>query len=88
MLEELGVNATRLIMPTKTNADKFEALLGAAQNLLDMKKQVDRAEQELRILRAQKELGANGQAPVESGTPASAIKVSLWHSAPSCIRSH
>jgi DNA methyltransferase 1-associated protein 1 len=71
MLEELGVNPARLIMPTKTNLDKLESLLAAAQNLLEMKKQVDRAEQELRILRAQKDLGdavpPNGG---DAGTPA------------------
>ncbi len=55
LLEELGVNPSRLVMPTRDNVEKVDLLLSAAQNLLEMKKQHDRAEQELRVLQLQKE---------------------------------
>lgn len=47
--------AMRLAMPTKSNMDKLDALVGAITNLLDCKKQVERAEYELRVLKTRKE---------------------------------
>ncbi|OCF36012.1 SWR1-complex protein 4 [Kwoniella heveanensis BCC8398] len=55
MLSELGINATKLVMPTRGNIEMFDSLLQAAGSLIDMKRQVDRVEQELRTVRAQKE---------------------------------
>lgn len=42
-------------MPTRGNVERMESLQSAAVGLLEMKKNVDRVEQEIRTLRAQKE---------------------------------
>ena len=55
LLEELGVNSKNLVMPTRTNVELLERLLISAGALVDMKRQFDRVEQEIRTLRAQKE---------------------------------
>ncbi|KAI5455196.1 swr complex subunit [Naganishia albida] len=60
LLEELGVSASRLIMPTRENLERYEALLGACGMLVDIKRMVDRAEQEVRVLKMQKESGVVG----------------------------
>jgi DNA methyltransferase 1-associated protein 1 len=53
LLGELGISASRLIMPTRENIEVFDGLLTAAGGLIDMKRQVDRVEQEVRTMRAQ-----------------------------------
>ena len=63
LLTELGISTQALVMPTRANLDEFDGLLQAAGALIDMKRQVDRVEQELRTLKAQKE---GYIAPVES----------------------
>lgn len=40
-------------MPTRENIEIFDSLLAAAGGLIDMKRQVDRVEQEVRTLKAQ-----------------------------------
>lgn len=55
VLGELGVSSTRLVMPTKDNCQKLEALLEAATALVETKKQVDKIDQEIRL--AQERLG-------------------------------
>lgn len=40
-------------MPTRENNSVFDGLLQAAGGLIDMKRQVDRVEQEIRTLKAQ-----------------------------------
>ncbi|ORX40780.1 hypothetical protein BD324DRAFT_612087 [Kockovaella imperatae] len=55
LLGELGVSTHALVMPTRANLEEYDGLLTAAGALVDMKRQVDRVEQELRTLRAQKE---------------------------------
>lgn len=57
LLESLGVSASRLIMPTRENLERYEALLAACGSLVDVKRMVDRAEQEVRVLKLQKESG-------------------------------
>lgn len=52
---ELGVNGEKLVMPTRSNVEELEGLFGAVTALVDMKRQVDRVSQEVRMLRAQKE---------------------------------
>lgn len=47
---ELGVSHTRLVMPTRDNCAQLESLLEAAGALVETKKQVDRIEQEIRVL--------------------------------------
>ena len=55
LLSELGVNAQKLVMPTRSNIEELDGLLQAAAGLVDMKRQVDRIGQELRTLQAQRE---------------------------------
>ncbi len=74
LLTELGINTQKLVMPTRTNLEIFERVLVAAGGLVDMKRQVDRVEQEMRTLRAQRE----GFVP-----PLSGRKVS--HSTKTCL---
>lgn len=62
-MAELGVETQRLVMPTRTNLDALEGVFVAGAALVDMKRQVDRVEQELRTLRTQRE---GYVAPVQS----------------------
>jgi hypothetical protein len=62
LLESLGVSSSRLIMPTRENLERYEALLTACGSLVDVKRMVDRAEQEVRVLKLQKESGVAGAA--------------------------
>jgi DNA methyltransferase 1-associated protein 1 len=55
ILGELGVSTARLVMATRHNMELYAGVLTAANGLVDMKRQVDRVEQELRTLRAQRE---------------------------------
>ncbi|KAL7420807.1 swr complex subunit [Cryptotrichosporon argae] len=54
LLAEFGVAFGRLVMPTRANIDIYERVLQAAGGLLDMKRQVDRVEQEIRTHTAQR----------------------------------
>ena len=49
-LTEMGINQ-RLIMPTVVNQDRLEALIGAVATLMEVKRQVDRAEYEKEVLK-------------------------------------
>lgn len=55
LLAEFGLSSSRLVMPTRGNLEAYDGVLQAATSLVDMKRQVDRVEQELRTLKAQKE---------------------------------
>jgi len=55
LLAEFGLGTARLVMPTRGNIEAYDSVLQAAASLIDMKRQVDRVEQELRTLKAQKE---------------------------------
>lgn len=57
LLAELGVSTSRLVMPTRTNLEAYDGVLQAAASLVDMKRQVDRVEQEIRTLKAQRDGG-------------------------------
>ena len=61
-LQEFGLGP-RPTMPTETVCAKFTELQKLTQNLLDLKKQVDKQEHELRIKRAtlHKVLSASGE---------------------------
>lgn len=50
-LQEVGINHTRLVMPTRENVAALESVFEAANALVEMKKAVDRVEQEMRILK-------------------------------------
>lgn len=78
LIEEMGINPHRLIMPTRENLDILEALFQASAALVDMKRQVDRVELELKTLRAQRQdyiapvpkqdlQSAQSESPVSSG---------------------
>lgn len=69
LLVEMGINPQRLVMPTRANLDAFDGVLQAAGGLVDMKRQVDRVDQELRTLKAQRE----GFVP-----PVEPTSVSIW----------
>lgn len=75
MVEELGVNPSRLVMPTRENVEKVDLLMHAAQNLLEMKKQHDRAEQELRILQAQRDMTQPAATTTAAAAPSEAVNV-------------
>ena len=47
-LTELGISM-RLVMPTRTNQDKLEGLINALGNLVELKRQVERAEYEAQV---------------------------------------
>lgn len=63
----------RLIFPTRSNCEKWEGLLGAVTSGLEMKKQTDRVESELRIAKSrlaalqQQSVGDSSQALAASG---------------------
>lgn len=56
-MTQLGVNVESLVMPTRGNLEIMERAFAAAAGLVDMKRQVERVEQELRTLRAQRRDG-------------------------------
>lgn len=55
LLGEMGLSTHRLVMPTRGNLEAYDGVLGAAASLIDMKRQVDRVEQDIRTLKAQKD---------------------------------
>jgi hypothetical protein len=59
VFKEMGLSE-KLAMPTSLVCEKMEKLQGAIQLMLDAKKNVDRAEQELRIATARKEGTGHG----------------------------
>ena len=52
-LTEYGVNSSRLVMPTRENLLHLESLIDATTLLLETKKNVDRVEHEIRVMKAQ-----------------------------------
>ncbi|OJA09305.1 hypothetical protein AZE42_03129 [Rhizopogon vesiculosus] len=69
-LTELGINHTRMVMPTRENCARLESLIEASTALIDTKKIVDRVEQDIRVLRVR--LGRQSEGPEEDtkeGTP-------------------
>ncbi|KAH9943165.1 uncharacterized protein BXZ73DRAFT_87558 [Epithele typhae] len=52
LLGELGVTTGRLVMPTRDNLAKYAALVDAAQQLIELKKAVDKQEQDIRVSQA------------------------------------
>lgn len=55
LLAQMGTSSQKLVMPTRENLEILERVFQAASDLVDMKRQVDRVEQELKTLRAQKD---------------------------------
>ncbi|KAI0938219.1 hypothetical protein AcV7_003466 [Taiwanofungus camphoratus] len=50
-LGELGISHTRLVMPTRDNCAQLESLLEATAALVEIKKVVDKVEQDIRVLK-------------------------------------
>ncbi|KAF8339079.1 uncharacterized protein EI90DRAFT_3279490 [Cantharellus anzutake] len=64
ILAELGISTSRLVMPTATNIARLETLQAAAVNVMEMKKSLDRVEQDIRIMEAQLNV-RDSEAPAE-----------------------
>jgi DNA methyltransferase 1-associated protein 1 len=56
ILAELSISQ-RLVMPTRANMEKLDALVAAISTLVETKKQVDRSDHEVGVLRKRKENG-------------------------------
>ncbi|KAI0638499.1 hypothetical protein C8Q77DRAFT_1091472 [Trametes polyzona] len=52
VLNEIGISHNRLVMPTAENVAKLEPVLTNANQIVDVKKAIDKAEQDLRIAKA------------------------------------
>ena len=65
LLGELGISPTRLVMPTRDNLAKFAALIDAAQQLVEIKKAVDKHDQDIQMTKAR--LAASRGETVEDG---------------------
>ncbi|KAL0949355.1 hypothetical protein HGRIS_009424 [Hohenbuehelia grisea] len=83
-LTELGINPTRLVMPTRDNCSRLEALIEATTAMVETKKTMDKVEYEIRVakgrlgIRESEEAGAGGGAAGESistGIPVDAMDV-------------
>lgn len=74
-LKELRPNVgPRLVFPTVENAEKWEGLVGAVTSGLEMKRQLDRVESELRVLKLRQQQGqiqlhTQTQGPVDCSIP-------------------
>ncbi|KAJ7068454.1 hypothetical protein C8F01DRAFT_1118240 [Mycena amicta] len=67
-MTELGISHTRLVMPTVGNLAHLENVMDAAANLVETKKNVDRVEFEIQVMRGR--LGMQTTAPKpEDGEP-------------------
>ncbi|KAG2156225.1 hypothetical protein DEU56DRAFT_969325 [Suillus clintonianus] len=72
-LAELGINHTRLVMPTRENCARLESLIEATTALIDTKKVVDRVEQDIRVLRVR--LGRASEGAEEDGKEGTPMEV-------------
>ncbi|KAG2154956.1 uncharacterized protein EDB93DRAFT_1266060 [Suillus bovinus] len=72
-LTELGINHTRLVMPTRENCARLESLIEATTALIDTKKVVDRVEQDIRVLRVR--LGRASEGAEEDGKEGTPMEV-------------
>jgi hypothetical protein len=68
VFKEIGLSE-KLAMPTGLVCEKMEKLQAAIQLMLDAKKNVDRADQELRIATARKEGSGHGTRGGSVGAP-------------------
>lgn len=67
VMGELGIQYTRLVMPTRENCAQLESLLEAAHHLIETKKLVDKVDQDIRV--AKERLGRRSSEAREGGTP-------------------
>jgi DNA methyltransferase 1-associated protein 1 len=73
VLTELGINHTRLVIPTRENCARLESLIEASAALIDTKKIVDRVEQDIRVLRVR--LGRQSEGPEEDGKEGTSMEI-------------
>lgn len=52
VFSEMNLSHSKLVMPSTANIEKMEALMAATGGLVDMKRMVDKVEQEVRVLRS------------------------------------
>ena len=52
-LSDYSINSSRLVMPTRENLTHLESLIDATMLLLETKKNVDRVEHDIRVMKAQ-----------------------------------
>jgi DNA methyltransferase 1-associated protein 1 len=70
VLAEIGVQHTRLVIPTRDNLLQLESLLEATYQLLDIKKLVDRTNQEIRVVKSRLQLRASEAPEAKNGDDA------------------
>ncbi|PPQ65952.1 hypothetical protein CVT26_010714 [Gymnopilus dilepis] len=71
-LAELGITHTRLVMPTRENVQRLEALMEAATSLVETKRMVDKADYEIEVTKQRMALrepsqSGDGEGRVEGG---------------------
>ncbi|KZT60742.1 hypothetical protein CALCODRAFT_522889 [Calocera cornea HHB12733] len=67
ILAELQISPNTLVMPTKGDVEKLDSLLNTAGILVEMKRSVDRLDQELRVLKARQKGESVEDAEMEDG---------------------
>ncbi|KIK67949.1 hypothetical protein GYMLUDRAFT_36753 [Collybiopsis luxurians FD-317 M1] len=60
LLTELGVSNSRLVMPTQANCQHLETVMDAATNLVELKKVLDKVNQDIEVLKARLDLKEGG----------------------------
>jgi DNA methyltransferase 1-associated protein 1 len=65
-LSDHGINSSRLVMPTRENLVHLESLIEATTLLLETRKNVDKVEQDIRVMKG-KVVMMRGEQPSEGG---------------------
>lgn len=73
-LAELGISHTRLVMPTRENVQRLEALLEATTSLVETKRVVDKVEYDIQVLKnrlglREQSQSVDGETKMEGGDP-------------------
>ncbi|KAL0570098.1 swr complex subunit [Marasmius crinis-equi] len=72
-LGELGIQHTRLVMPTKENCALLESLLEATTALVETKKVVDKVEYDIKVLKSQLDSREQDDAENDNGDGAASV---------------
>lgn len=67
VITELGVSATRLVMPTRDNLATLESVMDAASTLVETKKLVDKVDQDIRVAKIRLGMHVSELPPEPSG---------------------
>lgn len=82
LLAQLSISTVRLVMPTRENVVALEKVIQSAEGLVEMKRLVDRAEVEVRTLKAQRDgiavpvANVNTNASAASGSVVTPVETS------------